>query len=131
MALFSYVNRSPEAGLKDVYLEFAVGAIGAVGAFARRQGFTNGSPAAAVRTGAGAYTLNLDQRWQALVDDSIRVAGTIVGATDGYVGNVLAASLNQAQPTVTIVLRRADGTAADPPNGSVLKVRLTLKDSTV
>jgi len=131
MALFGYDNKSPEAGVKDLYLNFAVGAAGAVGAFTRRQGFTNGSPAAAVLGTTGVYTLNLDQRWQALLDANVKVIGA-VAAADGVNAEITSVNLNQTQPTVVITMRRTDtGAAANPPNGSSLNIHLQLKDSTV
>lgn len=131
MAMFGYQSRSPEAGIKDLYLTFAVGASGAVGAFTRRQGFTNGSPAAAVLGTTGVYTLNLDQRWQDLVDANVKVIGAVAVA-DGVEAEITSVNLNQAQPTVVITMRRTDtGAAANPPNGSKLNIHLQLKDSTV
>jgi hypothetical protein len=131
MALFNNVSRSPEVGVKDLYLTFAVGASGAVGAFTRRQGFTNGSPAAAVLGTAGVYTLNLDQRWQALMDLNAKVVGA-VAAADGVHAEITSVNLNQAQPTVVITMRRTDtGAAANPPSGSLLNVHMQLKESTV
>jgi hypothetical protein len=130
MAIFSYRNQAAECGVKDLYLAFAVGASGAVGAFARQQGFTR-SPAAAVLGTTGVYTLNLDQRWQALLDASVKVIGAVAVA-DGVEAEITSVNLNQAQPTVVITMRRTDtAAAANPPNGSTLIVHLQLKDSTV
>jgi hypothetical protein len=131
MAIFPYKNQAAECGVKDLYLAFAVGASGAVGAFTRRQGFTNGSPAAAVLGTTGVYTLNLDQRWQALMDAQGKIIGAVAVA-DGVQMEVTSVNLNQAQPTVVVTWRRTDtGAAANPPNGSVCNIHLQLKDSTV
>jgi hypothetical protein len=130
MATYSYKAQSGECGVKDLYLEFAVGATGAVGAYARRQGFTQ-TPSSAVRNSAGNYTLNLDQRWQALVDFNGKVVGA-VAVGDGSEMTVVSRNLNVAQPNVVVQFRRTDtGAAADPPNPSSVLIHLQLKDSTV
>lgn len=136
MALYDKRSSTPEAGLKDLFLTFAVGAAGAVGAYDRRQGFGACTPAnanslAAATVAASVYTLNLDQRWQGLVDINVKVIGAVVAAS-GTEAEVTSVNLNQAQPTVVITMRRTDTkVAADPPNGSKLNIHLQLKDSTV
>jgi hypothetical protein len=130
MAIFSYANKAAEAGVKDLYLAVAIGAAGAVGTFTRQQGFTR-SPAAAVLGTAGVYTLNLDQRWQGLVDAQGKIIGAVAVA-DGVQMEVTTVTLNAAQPLVVVTWRRTDtGAAANPPNGSIMNVHLQLKDSTV
>jgi hypothetical protein len=137
MALYSNYPRSPEVGIKDLYLAFAVGAAGAVGAYTRRQGFGACTPAnaaslaAAVVASPGVYTLNLDQRWQGLADANVKVIGVVTVAA-GVLAEVTSVNLNQAQPTVVITMRRTDtAAAADAPNGSTLSVHLQMKESTV
>jgi hypothetical protein len=137
MAIYDKRSATPEAGLKDLFLTFAVGAAGAVGAYDRRQGFGACQPAnanslaAATVASPGVYTLNLDQRWQGLLDLNAKVIGAVVAAS-GVHAEITSVNLNQAQPTVVITMRRTDtGAAADPPNGSKLNIHLQLKDSTV
>ena len=128
MAIFAFFSKGAECGVKDLYLNFAVGAAGAVGTINRRQGFTVTTPV--VRVSAGLYTMNLDQRWQALVDRNVTVTG-VTTAADGTYADVTTLSLNVAVPLIQITMKNVAGTAADPPNGSSLNIHLQLKDSTV
>jgi len=136
MGLYDTWARGAEKGVKDLYLEFAVGAAGAVGAYTRRQGFgacqpANANSLAAATVASSVYTINLDQRWQALVDINVKVKGAVVQAS-GVDAEVTSVNLNQAQPTIVLTMRRSDTkAAADPPNGSTLSIHLQLKDSTV
>jgi len=137
MGLYSQVTRSAEAGLEDLYLEVPItNTSGAVGTAVRQKGFglvgTTTTPIS--RTSAGLYVLNLDQRWQGLVDFTVLFADGTVAATDGFDVRSITRALNQAQPTVTFQLVQASGAAADPFAGSgsgSMIVHLTLKSSTV
>jgi len=138
MGLYSQVTRSAEAGLEDLYLEVPItNTSGAVGTAVRQKGFglvgTTTTPIS--RTSAGLYVLNLDQRWQALVEIDISFCdGAVAPTTDGITLTAVTRALNIAQPTVTFQLVRADGTAADPFKGGgtgSMVVHLTLKSTTV
>ena len=141
MSLYSQITRSAEAGLDDLYLEVPItNTSGALGTPVRRQGFGAAYPAnaaslaAITRTSPGLYVLNLDQRWQSLVDFTVLFADGTVAATDGFDVRSITRALNQAQPTVTFQLVQASGAAADPFAGSgsgSMIVHLTLKSSTV
>jgi hypothetical protein len=133
MASYPYWARSPEAGLKDLYLEVPIGATGAPGTAVRRQGFALATPI--TRNSAGNYDLFLDQRWQACVYAEVLMADGTVAATDGFdLRSVTRANVNAATPKVTIQLVQASGAAADPFAGSssgTMIVHLVMKDSTV
>lgn len=139
MAMYSYNSQLAENGVKELYLEVAIGATGAVGTVTRRQGFGAAYPAnptslaAIVRNSAGNYTLNLDQRWQALIGWGVSIVGGPTAAGDGTSPFVISRNLNVAQPNVVIEFRAYNSAtaAADPTNGAVLLFYLALKDSTV
>jgi hypothetical protein len=127
-------NRTPEAGLKELWLEVPITTTaGAVGTAVRRQGFLLTAPV--VRNSAGNYDLFLDQRWQACLFAEVLLADGTVAATDGFaLRSVTRTNVNAATPKVTIQLVQASGAAADPFAGSgagTLLVHLTMKDSTV
>lgn len=127
-------NRTPEAGLKELWLEVPITTTaGAVGTAVRRQGFLLTAPV--VRNSAGNYDLFLDQRWQACVFAEVLLADGTVAASDGYsLQKITRSNINVAIPKVTIQLVQASGAAADPFAGSgagSLIVHLTMKDSTV
>jgi len=138
MAHYPQITRSPEAGLKDLYLEVPItNTSGNPGTPVRRQGFglVNGlGTSPIVRSSAGVYTLNLDQRWQGCVEVDVVMADGTVTSTDGYNLFRVVRQLNQAQPAIVINLSNAAGALADPfatsGAGSMI-VHLTLKDSTV
>lgn len=130
MAIFQTKRMSAENGDKTLFLKFLVSTVGVIASFSRRQGFTQ-TPAAAVRTGAGAYTLNLDQRWQDLLAAGEKIIGAVTN-TSGFEMEVTAVNLNVAQPNVTVQFRRnSDFAAADVPDASSVTIWLVLKDSTV
>jgi hypothetical protein len=139
MASTPFINHSAENGGKDLYLECAIGATGAVGTVVRQNGFGAAYPASArslasiVRNSAGNYTLNLDQRWQAMIEFDVNCVG-VVAPTDGFDYYIVSRNLNQAQPTIVFQMVQASGAAADPFAGAAagnLLVHVTLKDSTV
>lgn len=139
MAMYSYNSQEAECGLKELYLEAAIGATGAVGVIARQQGFGAAYPANArslasiVRNSTGNYTLNLDQRWQACVAYGVSIVGGPTAAGDGVSAFIISRNLNQAQPTIVIEFRAGNAvqTAADPTSGVSIQIYLAMKDSTV
>jgi len=126
-------NRTPEAGLKELWLEVPIGATGAPGTAVRRQGFAVTTPI--TRNSAGNYDLFLDQRWQACVFCEVLLADGTVAATDGYqLRSITRTNVNAAAQKVTIQMVQASGAAADPFAGSgsgTMIVHLTMKSSTV
>jgi hypothetical protein len=137
MGLYGFIAHTAENGVKDLYLEVPItNGSGAVGTPVRQKGFglvgTTTTPI--VRNSAGNYTLNLDQRWQGLVEFDVNFADGTMAATDGYTVQKFTRSLNSAQPTIVFQLVQASGAAADPFAGSgagSMLIHLALKDSTV
>lgn len=139
MAMYSYNSQEAECGLKELYMEVAIGATGAVGTITRQQGFGAAYPAnprslaSIVRNSAGLYTLNLDQRWQAMLGFAVNSIVASVANADGFSYIVTARNLNVAQPNIVVqFLQYTNATlAGDPTSGAILQFYLAMKDSTV
>lgn len=136
---------APEAGTTELFLKFAVGAVGAIssiatagaasiGGTAQSKAFklpnAAGTQQAVARTGVGAYDVNLAEAWLALLDYHIETVGTIAAA-EGSTGKVITdASGTASAPKVSIQFYdRNTGVAAEVPSGASVIVRLTLKRS--
>jgi hypothetical protein len=77
------------------------------------------------RTGAGAYTLTLNDKYQALLGANV----TVVGATgEGLIPQVTADTVATTK-TVGLVFIAHGGSAADPTSGDVLHVQIWLRNS--
>jgi len=130
-----YVVRSPEAGTDTLYIQFLVGATGAVGAIQGVNGsrmkefrrISTANPSPVVRTGVGTYQVFLREPWLALLDYDADTIGP-VSATTGREGKLVTNSVTTAPASVTITFLRDDtGAAADPSNGDIVCITLTLK----
>lgn len=118
-----YVAESGEAGTCTLTVTFTVGATGAVpAALTRQKGI-----ASVVRNGVGDYTVNLSERWLALLSAS----ATVVGATSSTTGksyDVITNSVNAAAPLVRYqMLANGAGTAAEVAQNDVLTFTIVVK----
>jgi hypothetical protein len=138
--MYSYNSQEAECGLKELYLEVTIGAAGAVGTVTRQQGFGAAYPAnprslaSIVKNGtAGNYTLNLDQRWQAMIGFACNSIVASIATTDGFSYIITARNLNVAQPNIVVqfLAYNSGSTNADVTNGAILQFYLAMKDSTV
>lgn len=122
-----YNLKTPEAGQSVLVISFAVGATGAVGAFApstRKKEFRITTPA--VRTGVGVYDIFTREKWVDLLWYVANCNGA-VSAVAGKTGHVTGDSLQAAAPKVTVAFVNAAGAAADPANGDQVYITLALK----
>lgn len=113
-----------EGGIVDLYLEFPVGAAGAVGTVVRNREM--GTP---TRLGAGNYRIPLRQGWNALLDHSINVIDATPAATDGQKAIISVRTLTGTTPVIEFfTYSGSTGVPADPRNGAVISVRLRLQN---
>lgn len=123
-----YKQDSAEAGATTLFIQFAVGATGAVGALVpnRSKEFRKTTPV--VRTGAGVYDIFLREPWLALLDQSVWCIGP-VAPTAGTTGKVTTNNVSTAgAPKVTVTYYAPNGgAAADPSNGDTACVTLIVK----
>lgn len=111
--------RSRRKGLRVLTGSVAFGSTGAVGAYSTGAEFT------LTRTGTGAYTLTLPEKYHSLVS----IVGTVVNssAEDGHWQRAGALTSNQT----VAVLHVAAGSAADPASGTSVDFMIAVKNSGV
>lgn len=113
-----------EGNLINLYLEFPVGAAGAVGTLVRNREITG-----VTRLGAGNYRVSLAAGWNALLDHSINVIDATPGGTNGAEANISVRTLGGSTPVIEFFTYRRDtGAAADPRDGAVISARFTLQN---
>ena len=114
---------STEGNLIDLYVEFPVGATGAVGTAVRSRYIT-----AITRLGAGNYRLALDGSVDAILEDTLRIFDVTPGATDGQVIIPSVRTVGAtSSPVYEFFCYQQNGTAADPRNGASIFGRLRVR----
>ena len=117
-------SKHTEGNLVDLYLEFPVGAAGAVGTLVRNREITG-----VTRLGAGNYRISLTAGWNALMAHSIKVIDATPAGTDGSVAVISVRTLGTATPVIEFFTYKADTwAAADPRNGAVVSVWLRMQN---
>jgi hypothetical protein len=106
-----------------LFANVSIGASGAPTLNANARGI-----ASIARTGAGAYTITLQDKYTKLLDISSRFI-TATGTDAALEMTVTADGVASSTPTITIVFRVAAGTATDPSNGAVLLLKMFLRNS--
>lgn len=81
------------------------------------------------RTGAGLYTLSLQEPWALLVWYSIFTVQAVIAAGDGLTGVINATTNLATLGTLTFTMLNNSSAAADPRNGAILQVILGLKNT--
>jgi hypothetical protein len=108
-----------------------IGAAGAPGTPTLYAGFK--TPLSATiplnRTGAGLYTLSLNEPWALLIWYSILTIQATVAAGDGLTGIVTSTANLASAGTLTFTMLNNASAAADPRNGAILQVLLGLKNN--
>jgi hypothetical protein len=120
-------KRYPAAQAMQPYLVDIVGrvAIGSSGAV----GTQTGKGFSVTRTGAGLYTISIsgvNSQVPAILFADVSV-GFATGSTP-YTATVLTMSATSANVTIQVSALSAPGTAADPPSGSFIMLRLVVQN---
>ena len=126
-----YTPTSPEQGVVDIYYEFNVtdasGTPGTVAAGTAAGGKEFGVTPV-IRTGVGAYDILLREAWIRLLAADIFPVGPNSTTAGKDVEIVTDNVATVAAPKISILFTRRDtNAAADPANGDVVKIGLTLK----
>lgn len=108
-----------EKEVKEIYAEIAIGASGA-------PTLTRGTGVASVsRTSAGLYVVTLQDQYMMLMQAQVSIQSASAQDLNSQL-----ASQSVATSAKTVTFRtQAAGVATDPTSGSVLRVRLDLKNS--
>jgi hypothetical protein len=116
--------RTIEQSPREVFAEINIGATGAP-TLARGKGIASVS-----RTSAGLYVLTLKEVYNRLLFLAYQLKYT-GGVSNIYQIYESAADTVLTTKTVTFTCINAAGTATDPTNGMVLRIKLTLKNTAV
>jgi hypothetical protein len=109
-----------EKEVKDLYAEVAIGSSGA-------PTLTKGLGVASVeRTGTGEYTVTLEDAYNRLMH--VNVSHEAASAED--ITAQVSASDVQSAKTISFITKAAD-TETDPSDGSVLRIKIEVKNSSV
>jgi hypothetical protein len=81
------------------------------------------------RTGAGLYTLSLQETWANLIWYSIFTTQATVAAGDGLTGLVTSTANLAVNGQLTFTMLNNASVAADPRSGAILQVLLGLKNN--
>jgi hypothetical protein len=131
-----YMVKAPEAGTDLLYIQWAVGATGAVGAIQGQGGsrmkefrrISAANPLPVVRTGVGVYDIFLRETWLALLEAYGFTIGAIAAASGVYGKPTTNNVTSTTAPKVTMTFVRIDtGVAAEITNGDIACVKLALK----
>lgn len=110
---------------KEVKAIYAVATIGASGAITMTAADSKGV-ASIAKTGDGLYTITLQDKYNKLMDASISI---LSASAQDLVSQLVSQSVDSAK---TVVFRtNAAGVETNPSSGSVIRIRLDLKNSSV
>lgn len=119
-----YPVMTPVNGVRELSLEFIVGAVGAVPATITG-GVELGTP---VRNGVGDYSFPLRQPWLQLLEAHCDVVGPHSTTAGKYAEIIADSSTSTSAPLVRFQFTRGDtGAAAEVAQNDVLKLRLVLR----
>ena len=116
---FHLDSKSLERGLVNLYAPVSIGATGA-STLDKKLGV-----ASVTRTGAGTYTVELDDKYNGL----IQVNAVIVGADQDFSFQVISETISADKKMV--IATKVAGTIADLASGTKLKLEIVLKNSSV
>jgi hypothetical protein len=110
-----------EKEVKEIYAKVTIGASGAVSATDAL------GVASVVETSTGVYTLTLQDKYMDLMQASVSIESA---AAQDLTAQVQSQDVANAK---TVVIRTSDSTAAvaEPSSGSIIRVKLDLKNSSV
>ena len=116
-----------ESGLNDLYLKVAIGASGAptIDTNIKRE------VSAITRLSAGKYRIALRESWTDLMAFSVHTVDDDSAATDGTVlraVTLVTLGATSAPVIEFLMTAGADGAAADPKNGAVLRICMRLQN---
>lgn len=126
---FRQFQQTYEVGCVTIYMNVTIGGTGAPTLTVANPNENQGI-LSMVRTGAGAYTINLVDQFSRLmqIDMHSIVASGLPAAPD--IAVVADNSANSTQANVHVQMS-LDGVAADPASGEVLLISMVLKNSSV
>jgi hypothetical protein len=110
-----------EREVKEIYAQITIGAAGAVTA-------TSGEGvASAAETSTGVYTLTLQDKYMGLMQADVSIQSA---AAQDLIAHLQSQDVAGAK-TIVFRTQTAAAVAAEPSSGSILRVRLDLKNSSV
>lgn len=119
-----------EVGVVKLYASMTFGATGSV----TLSSSASKGMASVAKTATGKYTLTLSDKYNSLLHASYNLIDSTLSdpATVGVYMNTFSSGVSSSTPTVVFsTCTSDDGAAADPHEGAVVTVELTLKNSTV
>jgi len=123
MNIGCYAGLEGEPGIENYYIEFPVGATGAVGTIVRQRGLA--LPIGVTRSSAGVYVFTLLDGVNAIIGWGFDIL-TASPTTGGAWPRVTA----RTQTSITVTVMNAAGAAAtDPNNGDTFVAEITVKNT--
>lgn len=116
-----------ESNVAKLWLEFPVGASGAVGTVVRSRGF---AATPVVRNSAGNYTASLAEAWNAVVAARVDVIDSAASTGNARSAMITVRTPGGSSPLVTFQCLDETGAAADPRNGATVVLSLELQNGT-
>jgi hypothetical protein len=115
---------SYERDLVDIYVEVLIGASGAVTSFVGK-----GVSSVVKETGAGLYTINLQDNFNKLMDMSYSVQNATGISAAPIMGIDVNSIDSNTAPLITVQLVDETLTAANPASGDVLRFKITARNA--